>query len=489
MMGGGDAPKMPKVRRSMFAAEEASYQGNVGGEVPLKKGPWTAAEDAILIDYVKKYGEGNWNAVQKNSGLARCGKSCRLRWANHLRPDLRKGTFTEEEERRIIELHAKMGNKWARMATELPGRTDNEIKNYWNTRIKRMQRAGLPIYPPEICQQVRSQENPNVGTLMSGASQHSDIPQDGNFNVPELEFKDYDFSRGYLPYGPSILDIPESSLFEQTAGPPHNDVLLYGNPSKRLRESEMLYDRLDNSSSYMIPAFDKFVDCTAEPPHLLSSPPSNLSLDANDQFRGNNFHGSHAALNGNTSSSAPISEAMKLELPSLQYLETQQGSWDANVSPLPSLESVDTMFQPSPVEHYQSCTVTPDSNGLLESIIYESKLPRGSSNDLFWKTPDDCMLNVTKTETEWDQLGDTNSPLGHSSASVLTDYTPPVSIGSVDDTYFIEHTKAGHDLKQEAVSQDPSNVSKRKETSGQIEMTRPDALLDMCWFGNDTSFR
>lgn len=85
-------------------------------EVVLKKGPWTAAEDAILMEYVTKHGEGNWNAVQKNTGLARCGKSCRLRWANHLRPNLKKGSFSPEEEKLILELHAQFGNKWARMA-------------------------------------------------------------------------------------------------------------------------------------------------------------------------------------------------------------------------------------------------------------------------------------------------------------------------------------------------------------------------------------
>ncbi|GMJ10315.1 hypothetical protein HRI_004700700 [Hibiscus trionum] len=128
----------------------AQNEGGGEGGVILKKGPWTAAEDVVLAEYVRTHGEGNWNAVQINTGLARCGKSCRLRWANHLRPNLKKGAFSPEEERIIIELHAKMGNKWARMATQLPGRTDNEIKNYWNTRIKKRQRQGLPLYPPDI---------------------------------------------------------------------------------------------------------------------------------------------------------------------------------------------------------------------------------------------------------------------------------------------------------------------------------------------------
>ncbi|CAN6557845.1 unnamed protein product [Malus baccata var. baccata] len=126
------------------------------GRKGLKKGPWTAAEDQILMDYVRKHGEGNWNSVQRNSGLNRCGKSCRLRWANHLRPNLKKGSFSPDEERLILELHSKYGNKWARMASQLPGRTDNEIKNYWNTRVKRRQRQGLPLYPHDIKQSQHS---------------------------------------------------------------------------------------------------------------------------------------------------------------------------------------------------------------------------------------------------------------------------------------------------------------------------------------------
>ena len=130
--------------------DNESCKDDVDANIGIKKGPWTPQEDMILTEYVKKHGEGNWNSVQKNSGLLRCGKSCRLRWANHLRPNLKKGAFSEEEEKIIVDLHAKLGNRWARMAAQLPGRTDNEIKNFWNTRMKRRQRAGLPLYPSQI---------------------------------------------------------------------------------------------------------------------------------------------------------------------------------------------------------------------------------------------------------------------------------------------------------------------------------------------------
>ncbi|KAJ8422854.1 hypothetical protein Cgig2_027792 [Carnegiea gigantea] len=106
----------------------------------FKKGPWTAEEDALLIEYVKMHGERHWNCAQK-TGLTRCGKSCRLRWTNHLRPDLKKGAFSMEEERIVLDLHAKLGNKWSKIAAELPGRTDNEVKNFWNTKIKRRMKA------------------------------------------------------------------------------------------------------------------------------------------------------------------------------------------------------------------------------------------------------------------------------------------------------------------------------------------------------------
>ncbi|KAL5767034.1 hypothetical protein ACOSQ2_013817 [Xanthoceras sorbifolium] len=103
----------------------------------LRKGLWSPEEDEKLLNYITNHGHGCWSSVPKLAGLQRCGKSCRLRWINYLRPDLKRGAFSQQEENLIIELHAVLGNRWSQIAAQLPGRTDNEIKNLWNSSIKK----------------------------------------------------------------------------------------------------------------------------------------------------------------------------------------------------------------------------------------------------------------------------------------------------------------------------------------------------------------
>ncbi|XP_027916662.1 myb-related protein 306-like [Vigna unguiculata] len=106
-------------------------------KIGVKKGPWTPEEDIMLVSYIQEHGPGNWRSVPTNTGLMRCSKSCRLRWTNYLRPGIKRGNFTEHEEKIIIHLQALLGNRWAAIASYLPERTDNDIKNYWNTHLKK----------------------------------------------------------------------------------------------------------------------------------------------------------------------------------------------------------------------------------------------------------------------------------------------------------------------------------------------------------------
>ncbi|CAJ1978191.1 unnamed protein product [Sphenostylis stenocarpa] len=124
----------------------------------VKKGPWSSEEDEVLLRHVSKCGPREWSSIRSKGLLPRTGKSCRLRWVNKLRPNLKTGSkFTAEEERLVIELQEEFGNKWAKIATYLPGRTDNDVKNFWSSRRKRLERM---LQKPPTLKPHRNEEKP-----------------------------------------------------------------------------------------------------------------------------------------------------------------------------------------------------------------------------------------------------------------------------------------------------------------------------------------
>ncbi|KAK9276430.1 hypothetical protein L1049_005963 [Liquidambar formosana] len=145
------------------------------------KGAWSKQEDQRLIDYIRTHGEGCWRTLPQAAGLLRCGKSCRLRWINYLRPDLKRGNFAEDEEDLIIKLHALLGNRWSLIAGRLPGRTDNEVKNYWNSHLRRkLMNMGIDPNNHRLGHSLSRPQNPSdasgSATSTSGSKSHACPP-------------------------------------------------------------------------------------------------------------------------------------------------------------------------------------------------------------------------------------------------------------------------------------------------------------------------
>uniref|UniRef100_A0A0E0M9C4 Uncharacterized protein n=1 Tax=Oryza punctata TaxID=4537 RepID=A0A0E0M9C4_ORYPU len=104
----------------------------------MKKGKWSKEEDDLIKNHMEKYGIGrSWQALSDALGLRRCGRSCRSRWLNYLRPGLKHGDFSPSEERIICKMYSKRGSSWSAIAAQLPGRTDLAVKNYWNSTLKK----------------------------------------------------------------------------------------------------------------------------------------------------------------------------------------------------------------------------------------------------------------------------------------------------------------------------------------------------------------
>ncbi|KAH0459666.1 hypothetical protein IEQ34_012480 [Dendrobium chrysotoxum] len=177
---------------------------------PIRKGSWTAEEDEVLMDYVKKHGPRDWSSIRSKGLLPRIGKSCRLRWVNKLRPNLKSGCkFNQDEERTVIDMQARFGNKWARIATFLPGRTDNDVKNFWSTRQKRLTRLLQTPHP------IRSQRRQKNSPVSSQVSDFEGVLLQ-NVNSPSLDliqFAEY-YSNDQCNYAAYVEDLDSPKTME-----------------------------------------------------------------------------------------------------------------------------------------------------------------------------------------------------------------------------------------------------------------------------------
>ncbi|XP_073154015.1 transcription factor MYB114-like [Henckelia pumila] len=113
-----------------------------------KRGAWSKEEDILLKKCIEIYGEGRWYLVPLRAGLNRCRKSCRLRWVNYLSPNIKRGTFSADEVDLLARLHKLLGNRWSLIAGRIPGRTANDVKNFWNSHMAPKMSSSLKTSKP-----------------------------------------------------------------------------------------------------------------------------------------------------------------------------------------------------------------------------------------------------------------------------------------------------------------------------------------------------
>ncbi|XP_008794081.2 transcription factor RAX2-like [Phoenix dactylifera] len=186
----------------------------------VKRGPWSPEEDMALKSYLERHGTGgNWIALPQKAGLKRCGKSCRLRWLNYLRPDIKHGGFTEEEDNIICTLYNKIGSRWSVIATQLPGRTDNDVKNYWNTKLKKKMMAAQASLYSNITSSSSSSSATTTTTTTNTNLIHqtaSPAPAPASLIIPTIKTETYtcdDFLAPSNEGSPASVPVNPSFMF------------------------------------------------------------------------------------------------------------------------------------------------------------------------------------------------------------------------------------------------------------------------------------
>ncbi|CAI9771249.1 unnamed protein product [Fraxinus pennsylvanica] len=234
----------------------------------LKKGPWSPEEDLVLISYIQQHGHGNWRALPKQAGLMRCGKSCRLRWTNYLRPDIKRGNFSKEEEETIIKLHEIIGNRWSAIAARLPGRTDNEIKNVWHTHLKKRLKNNETSEDSKGHSIIRKCDSKAPGNPISPSEQIVNSPQHCSSEMSSVtdlsektvtKHEEMDYSSEYFPHIDETFWSSDFSTDDKVNGqssnfPVANDEVQFGFPSSS-KEIDAGISKVDDSMDFWYNVF------------------------------------------------------------------------------------------------------------------------------------------------------------------------------------------------------------------------------------------
>ncbi|XP_073136775.1 transcription factor MYB1-like [Henckelia pumila] len=233
-----------------------------GSSSGVRKGAWTKEEDALLKNCVEHYGEGKWHLVPLRTGLNRCRKSCRLRWLNYLRPNITRGNFSQDEVDLLIRLHDLLGNRWSLIAGRIPGRTANDVKNFWHTRIEKRSRGekGRPIQKAITKENIlRPQPRafPNLTIQDGPVTDHEDEDDEDDDDDDDYDNKNHDDDdNGHnksQQYSSVDASLPSSSQDERIRwwrsllDTTENDVRLFDDK----KEEEGLWAGKNNPTGFM----------------------------------------------------------------------------------------------------------------------------------------------------------------------------------------------------------------------------------------------
>ncbi|KAJ8552858.1 hypothetical protein K7X08_020251 [Anisodus acutangulus] len=219
-------PRVPQLQQKSTNMEEI-----------IKKGAWSPEEDQKLRAYIMRYGIWNWRKMPKFVGLSRTGRSCRLRWMNYLCPDVKRGPFSVEEVETVIKMYDELGNRWSAIAAKLPGRTDNEVKNFFHTHLKKHfgMRNNVPLKTRAISKRVdkiKETEKTNAGKAQERVSTDNvSSPSSSIITCDENEMIDHilNFSKTYQ----DCYNV--TSLFGQQVSNMENTVVSESSPDQTCR--------------------------------------------------------------------------------------------------------------------------------------------------------------------------------------------------------------------------------------------------------------